>query len=168
MKFVRYMETLTALSLYNVRVWSSNVDEKAFRNLSNRVFETQVAQAHQAKMDARPHYSGVKRSVRPSSMTQVRTSGDIGFGPTSPTCLNLEGFRSRYPDALTEAAVDFGEPPAAQRKEIMRDLKGILTTPIVVTLQYVLCTIYCTMYYVMQFIPFSSFPFRILRTFHHF
>ena len=46
-----------------------------------------------------------------------------------PNNKNLEGFRSKYPDALTEAAVDFGEPPAAQRKEIMRDLKGILTAP---------------------------------------
>ena len=42
---------------------------------------------------------------------------------------NLEGFRSKFPDALTDAAVDFGEPPAAQRKEIMRDLKEILTAP---------------------------------------
>ena len=49
MKFVRYLETLAALSLYNVRVWSSNVDEKAFRTLSNRVLETQIAQAHPAR-----------------------------------------------------------------------------------------------------------------------
>ena len=33
-KFVHYLETLAALSLYNVRVWSSNVDEKAFHTLS--------------------------------------------------------------------------------------------------------------------------------------
>ena len=52
----------------------------------------------------------------------MRTSGDIRFESTSPNYKNLESFRSKYPDALTDAVVDFGEPPVVQRKKIMRGL----------------------------------------------
>ena len=137
-KFVRYLETLVALSLYNVRVWSSNVDEKAFHTLSNGVLETRVAQAH----PGRPWFEKWTLDLIIAALKEVYdphrfdTSADKWRHWIRTNKLNLhadyknlEGFRSKYPDALTDAAVDFGEPPAAQRKETIRDLKGILTAP---------------------------------------
>ena len=135
--FIRYLEQLASTGLYNATiVWVRNVDQKAFYVLSFRILETSVAE----KNKSRPWHQTWTLDLIIEAMREIydphRFDDSVekcrGWIRETRKALkvdynDLEAFRTTYAGGLAAALVDFQEPPADYHKEILADLRRVLT-----------------------------------------